>query len=96
MDRLVDHVEHLIAVAGPDHVGIGPDFVHQVFSELLPRWCEDVVWEGMDVMATIPGLAGPAGLPDFTDALLARGLDESTVRKVLGENTMNLFRSTLR
>ena len=34
MDRLVDHVEHLIAVAGPDHVGIGPDFVHQVFSEL--------------------------------------------------------------
>ena len=36
-----------------------------------------------------------AGLPRLTGALLAEGLDEPTIRKVMGENVLRLLRETL-
>ncbi|WP_241683052.1 dipeptidase [Actinomadura sp. J1-007] len=62
--RLADHIEHIASVAGIDHVGLGPDFVHEVYADLTPPCCEDPAANaGFDVMATLPGLAGPSGLP---------------------------------
>lgn len=95
MERLVDHFEHMVGVAGPEHVGIGPDFVWQVFSELTPRWCDDLSVEGLDPLAHVAGLRGPSGLPLVTAALLRRGFDEATVTGVLGGNLMRLFRQEL-
>ena len=37
VDRLVDHVEHIAAVAGIDHVGIGPDFLKEIEDEVCSR-----------------------------------------------------------
>src|SRR4051794_20788561 len=34
--RVVDHIEHIASVAGIEHVGLGPDFVKEVYDELLP------------------------------------------------------------
>ena len=36
-----------------------------------------------------------AGLPALTDALLDAGLDEATIRAVMGENALRLFAETL-
>ena len=68
LDDYLDHVEHALAVVGPDHVGLGTD------------------------MDGVPGL--PAGLEDvtrlpwITHGLLARGVPEATVRRVLGANAL--------
>ncbi|MBO2457614.1 dipeptidase [Actinomadura violacea] len=81
-DRIVDHIEHVIEVAGIDHVGLGADFVREVLQDVTPP-CEtfddDPMWE-------FPGLDGPAGMPLVTDALVARGLPEKDVLKILGGN----------
>jgi membrane dipeptidase len=95
VDRLVDHFEHIAKVAGVAHVGLGPDFVREVFGELLPKWCEFVVTEGLDSRDNIPGLEGPRGLPLVTEALLARGWPEDDVRAVVGGNVLRLFRAEL-
>jgi membrane dipeptidase len=73
---LVAQFNHAIAVAGPDHVGIGSDF--------------DGIIQSVEEMEDI------SKLPRLTEGLLAAGHSEPTVRKVLGENNLRLFRGTLR
>ncbi|MFI7421646.1 dipeptidase [Nonomuraea sp. NPDC049684] len=86
LDRLLDHIEHVAQVAGIDHVGLGPDFIREVMDDLTPPCCEDLEPDGLDPKASIPGLEGPAGLPMVTEGLLARGLPEKDVAKIIGGN----------
>lgn len=96
IDDLVDHLEHLVATAGIEHVGLGPDFVQEVFADLTPPCCEDVTSAaGIDELSYLPGLEGPSGLPQVTEALLGRGWVEEDVRAVLGGNVLRLFDAEL-
>lgn len=94
VEHVVDHIEHVAAVAGIEAVGIGPDFVKELFDEKYPL-CDTLITEGVDGKAVLPGLEGPAGLPLVTDALLRRGFGEADVRAVLGDNALRLFRAHL-
>jgi membrane dipeptidase len=85
LERIADHVVHVASVAGPDHVGLGPDFIEEYAAECAPRLLEHV----------IPGLGGPRGLPLVTDVLVRKGLHEREIRAVLGENWLRLFRAEL-
>src|SRR3954467_498914 len=94
VDRLVDHIEHIASVAGIDHVGLGPDFIKEVFEE-LPLPPDGELLGGFDDKLTIPGLDGPTGLPLVTEALVRRGWRLNDIRKVLGDNWLRVFRSDL-
>ncbi len=91
IDDVVDHLVHIARVAGEDHVGIGSDFVADLFAETIPAWQRPLVIEGTDGERLVPGLAGPAGLPLITDALLHRGLSRSLIGKVMGGNLLRLL-----
>lgn len=95
LDDLVDHILHVCSVAGVDAVGLGPDFVREVFDEKTPLCDRPLLFDGMDVMTCVPGLEGPAGLPLVTERLLARGVAEDDVRKILGGNAVRLLREQL-
>ncbi|MEU6058951.1 membrane dipeptidase [Streptomyces sp. NPDC047097] len=88
-DRIADHIEHLVAVAGIDHVGLGSDFVREVMAEVTPPCCESP--DDEDPMFDFPGLEGPAGMPLVTEALVRRGLPEPDILKILGGNTRRLM-----
>jgi membrane dipeptidase len=92
--RLGDHIDHIASVAGAEHVGLGPDFVKEVYEQLTPP-AASTDFEGLSATATLPGLDGPAGLPLVTAELLRRGWGEADVRKVLGGNWLRVFRSSL-
>ncbi|MBG0818210.1 membrane dipeptidase [Planomonospora sp. ID82291] len=94
VDRLVDHIAHVAGVAGIDHVGLGPDFIREVMHDVTPPCCEPGVG-GLDVLAAVPGLAGPSGLPLVTEALDRHGFAEEEIVKILGENVLRLFRAEL-
>jgi membrane dipeptidase len=93
MDSIVDHVRHAADVAGVDHVGIGPDFMKELEDTMFPG--QEVLFEGKDSKFTIPGMEGPADLPRFTEALLARDLSEEDVARILGGNYLRVFREVL-
>ncbi|MFF4990268.1 dipeptidase [Streptosporangium saharense] len=95
LDRLVDHITHIAGIAGIDHVGLGPDFVREVLHDTTPPCCEQAAPEGLDATATLPGLAGPAGLPLVTETLLKHGFSDEEIVKILGDNVLRLFRSEL-
>ncbi|MFD3515568.1 dipeptidase [Streptomyces sp. NPDC058657] len=84
VERIVDHIEHLVSVAGAEHVGLGSDFVQEIMADLTPPCCEHL--DDEDPMFDFPELAGPAGMPLVTDALVRRGLAEKDIRQILGGN----------
>ena len=94
LDRLIDHVVHVADVAGIEHVGLGPDFVHEVLRELFPG-TDSLVMGGIDALACVPGLEGPRGLPLVTAALIDRGLSAEDVGRVVGSNVARLFDAEL-
>jgi len=91
--RLADHIEHLIAVAGPDHVGIGLDFgfpvevgdVQQMLVDHADFWprSEGYLDGPMQYMM-------PAQILDTVIELDRRGHSEATLRGFLGGNFLRL------
>jgi membrane dipeptidase len=75
--RLVDHLMHMVRVAGEDHVGLGSDL-------------------GSPGLPTPVGLGSPADFPAITEALLARGLGEAAVEKILGRNFLRVWEAVTR
>jgi membrane dipeptidase len=99
----IDHLEYLKHLVGPDHIGLGPDFVHgQDLSKpgAWPgtRFTPDMVG-GPTADGTIlfaQGFESIDQLPIVTAALRARGWSGSEIRKVLGENWARVYREAWR
>jgi membrane dipeptidase len=104
LDTIVDHVQHVIDVAGEDHVGIGTDWGKPYYNALT--WTAAMTneptagfdWVGwrpqdrFDPNMQVLGLETWDKWPNLTAAMLRRGLPESTVVKVIGGNFLRVFR----
>jgi membrane dipeptidase len=90
--RVVDHIEHAVAVAGVQHVGLGPDFTKEIADVLYGG---GHVIEGCDMAASVPGLTGPADLPVLTEALSGRGFTDADVAAVMGGNLRRLLNESI-
>ncbi len=74
LTRLVDQIEHVVNLVGPDYIGFGADF------------------DGLPAGAVpIPPHVGR--LTDLTEALLQRGFDTETIRKILGGNFLRVIQN---
>jgi membrane dipeptidase len=92
--RVADHIEYVASLIGVDHVGLGPDFFQQISHEIHGPVAQSLDGGGA-VIAYVPGLEGPAGLPLITDELLRRGWSGDNVGSVLGGAFHDLFRREL-
>ena len=91
----VDHLEHVVEVAGIDHVGIGADFIERVRE--LGGILEMAAW-GPDFGPELPpfeGMQGPQDLPGLTAELQRRGFNEADLAKIYHENYFRVFRTVL-
>jgi membrane dipeptidase len=71
LGHVLDQLDYLVRVAGPDHVMIGSDFDGIRFAP--------------------PGIEDASHYPAITAGMMARGHDESTIRKVLGLNFLRVL-----
>ncbi len=84
LDRMLDHLDHIVSVAGVENVALGPDFVD--YLRTGPHAPFD------DAPGIAPtGFATITDLPNVTAGLLARGYDEAAVRGILGGNMLRLL-----
>ena len=88
METLLRHLDHMVRLAGIDHVGLGFDFA----LKLMPNSFIEVNGKKQEVFDIVKGYQD---LPALTRALLLRGYDEVQIRKLYGENFMRLYRRML-
>jgi membrane dipeptidase len=93
IDHVLGHIDHLVALAGADHVAIGPDYT--TGGEDLIIGSRRVAGPDQPVHdTTIPyasGLETYEELPALTAGLLARGHQPDVVTGILGQNYLRLF-----
>lgn len=91
-ERVVDHIEHMISVAGVDHVGLGPDFIEDYYLHLQGGW---PVVPGLPSSTKTAEVLRPADLPKVTDVMVRRGFSADDIRKILGGNVMRVLREVM-
>ncbi len=97
IEHVADHVEHVIEIAGPDYVAIGPDYMdHNEGLQLTGATLSPHLYPPDQVMRYPRGLSTFAETPNLTRELLRRGHSETNIRKVLGENYLRVLGMILR
>ena len=94
--RWVDHIEHIIRVAGIDHVGIGADFAHHLYEIGAAIGVAEWSPEHGPTRQPFVGMLSPEDLPGLTAELLRRGFGEAELRKIYHENHLRVMRQVLR
>lgn len=90
LDRLIDHIEHVVSVAGIDHVGLGPDFVKEIAEKIVGEF------QGIDLGQVLEGTTGtPRDFPIVAEAMSKRGFSDEDVAKVLGQNFLRVFKAEI-
>ncbi len=94
LDRYVDHVEHIVAVAGIEHVAIGFDFIEFI----RRRWSEADRQEfekKYPSAHSVPDLAHHGHATNLTRRLIERGFSDEQIEKILRGNWRRILRQLL-
>lgn len=94
LDEYLDQLDYVRKRVGPDHVGLGPDFVHG--HERYTEADRNMLLFPPDQGGLWPwhyakGFESIAELPNVTQGLLRRGWPAADIRKVLGENWLRVW-----
>lgn len=105
LDQFIAHIDHVVEVAGIDHVGLGIDYYTGQHLVADPENAEasyrrnikDGRWRA-DAYPPPPhrypeGIETPSRLPRLTGRLFERGYSEQDVRKILGLNWLRVFKA---
>lgn len=103
LDKMIDHVLHVVSLIGIDKVGIGLDFAENQPKDWLdtPRWGGSTTGQerwmyGSDEWPrTYPaGIGEVTEIPNITAGLLARGFTREETAKVMGGNWLRFLRES--
>jgi membrane dipeptidase len=96
LDDYLQAIEHVISVAGEDHVGIGTDFTQDQGAEFFEWLTHDKGYAR--ALVEFGEVVNPEGIrrigdfPNLTEAMARAGWPERKIRKVMGENWLRVLR----
>jgi membrane dipeptidase len=88
-EKVIEHIEYLVNVVGPEHVGIGLDYVIdkqelmdylQAYPEIYPP----------DKMNDLLAFVEPEQFPEITELLYNKGHSEQVISGILGGNFLRV------
>ena len=97
LEKLLDHIDHIVHLVGVEHVGLGLDF-----AEGKQPLSHRKIWRARrpDIFGDFPdvptnpfaeGLESISKLPNLTKGLVKRGYSDKEIRKVMGDNFLRLL-----
>jgi membrane dipeptidase len=90
IDHLVEHIDYMVGLVGPEHVGLGMDSVLQQKPPGQPFRGSRAYWPERQYPDSGSGYVDPEAWPRLTEALLARGYGDAAVRGLLGGNFLRV------
>ena len=94
LDDLLRHIDHVVDVAGIDHVGIGPDHFEDAGFSPAPGWMEGF-YVGTREHYHAEGFEDVTQFPLLTEALVKHGCSDEQILKILGGNLLRVYRQVL-
>ena len=105
LDAVLDHIQHVVQIAGMDHLGFGSDHSMEALDNLeellrysqatAPEEIEGGFSETVPQHVVIPELNTPMRMLVLADALEKRGYTDSQIEKLLGGNFLRVFREVV-
>ena len=109
LEKFIDHIDYMVRLVGPDHVGVGCDFVSpeydRAYAPLLNR---NVVFQRVldtdryrrtypDISPLHPAqLSSHSHMSNISQGLRTRGYRAADIERILGENFLRVFRTVWR
>ncbi len=100
VDHIVDHIDHVVKIAGIDHVGIGSDADLMGF-DVLPADHRAMLRQHSKDRAELrekfdtDGFNHPRKMFDLTEALIRRGYTDNHIEAILGGNFKRLLATVI-
>jgi membrane dipeptidase len=98
LDHFLRHVDHIVGLAGADHVGIATDWTPPMPPRLQAMLTATMQSLGfrpehrVDWGSSVEGFSRWEEWPNITGALLAHGYSDDEVRGIIGGNFVRIFR----
>lgn len=90
VERLADHIDHVVSLTGPEHAGVSLDYVYdqqELYDQLAAA---RTVWPAGYGYDTSIQFVAPEALPTLADLLLTRGYSDDEVRGIMGGNFLRV------
>ncbi len=94
VDRLIDHIDYIVGLAGIDHIGLGPDFLNyyiEDFKTITDNIPSDF-GSKHEFRKPFEVIRDTTGFPELFELILKRGYSDKEVRKISGENFLRVFK----
>lgn len=101
-DHVIDHIDHIVKIAGIDHIGLGLDFdnfdlVHNIHRAMCPfPGSIEGFYTGIpkgDHMLNVPNKISECYV--ISEYLINRGYSEADILKILGGNFIRVLKNTI-
>ena len=91
-EKVIEHIEYVINLVGPEHVGIGLDYVVDK-QELMDYVTGNPDIYPADKMKDFLAFVEPEQFPEFTELLYSKGYSEQIISGILGGNFMRVAKA---
>jgi membrane dipeptidase len=85
LEQLMNHIDHLVKVAGIEHVGLGLDLCEDFMKYVSPDNLASLPRKPFDVVS------GHESIPELVEGLLKRGYSVAELQVLMGENFQRIF-----
>jgi membrane dipeptidase len=93
LDRFIDHIEHVIKIAGIDHVGLGLDFFEFIYNAMPAE--ERRRLDALATVCFVPDLRDHSHTRNLTRRLIERGFSDADIEKILYRNVMRVIKAVM-
>ncbi|MGW9129010.1 membrane dipeptidase [Paenibacillus chitinolyticus] len=86
LEHLVNHVDHVAALVGVEHIGIGLDIIEPFMKYDSPIALAEASRKDFDVVK------GHSRVPELVSALAKRGYSDEATRLIMGKNFIRVYK----